>query len=69
VRKFTILIFFSTVLYQTIFVVKIIFISRDPRAIAASGYPFFGGMEKYQPMFDLYNIKNVDDFAKILFQV
>ena len=39
-----------------------------PPLIATSGYAFFGGMEKYQPMLDLYNIKNVDDFAKIVFQ-
>lgn len=48
--------------------VKIIFITRDPRAIASSGYAFFGRMDDYKPLFDLYNIKNVDDFARILFQ-
>ena len=25
-------------------------------------------MDTYQPLWDLYNIKNVDDFAKIVFE-
>jgi len=48
--------------------VPIIFISRDPRAVATSAYHFFGGLDKYKPFFDCYNIKNIDDFAKIMFQ-
>ena len=54
--------------FESIYKVKIIFISRDPRATATSGYHFFGGMEKYKPMFDSYSIKSIDDFARIVFE-
>ncbi|CBY40540.1 unnamed protein product [Oikopleura dioica] len=47
---------------------KVLYISRDIRAVAVSGFHFFGSMEKYKIMFDHYNIKNVDDYAKIVFQ-
>ena len=47
---------------------KVLHISRDIRAVAVSGYHFFGSMEKYKIMFDYYNIKNADDYAKIVFQ-
>ena len=47
-----------------------IFISRDPRAIATSAYHFFhpDKVPSYKVLWDAYKIKNIDDFAKIVFE-
>ena len=50
------------------FLVKTIFITRDPRAIAVSAWHFFASMEKYRPEMECHRIQNIDDFAQKLFE-
>ena len=47
---------------------KILFITRDPRAVATSAFHFFSKIDLYEPLIKLYDIKNVNDFAKIIFE-
>ena len=42
---------------------KIIHVTRDPRAIAASAYPFLGAIESQNHYYNTWGFKNVDDFA------
>ena len=42
---------------------KIIHVTRDPRAIAASAYPFLGAIESQNHYYKTWGFKNVDDFA------
>jgi len=43
---------------------KIIHVTRDPRAVAVSAYPFLGAMDHWKDYYKLWDFKNADDFAK-----
>jgi len=43
---------------------KIICITRDPRAVAASAYPFLTKISAFNGYFEKYGIKSVEDFAQ-----
>ena len=43
---------------------KIIHVTRDPRAVAVSAYPFLGAMDHWKEYFEMWQFKNADDFAK-----
>ena len=43
---------------------KIVFISRDQRAIIASAYPFLQQIPYYNEFFETWGFKNLDDFAR-----
>ena len=43
---------------------KIIHVTRDPRAVAVSAYPFLGAMDHWKNYYELWNFKNADDFAR-----
>merc|ERR1712241_1400507 len=47
---------------------KIIHVTRDPRAVAVSGYHFFGSLasklDYYKAYFEFWDFKNADDFAR-----
>ena len=43
---------------------KIIFIQRDPRAVAASAYPFLKQIPPMKPYFDEWKFQNIDEYAR-----
>ena len=43
---------------------KIICITRDPRAVAASAYPFLSKISAFNGYFEKFGFKCVDDFAQ-----
>lgn len=43
---------------------KIICITRDPRAVAASAYHFLKQIPHYKPYFDIFGFKSLEDFCQ-----
>lgn len=65
-RKYTILphAHIQAQYFPTTFHGKIIHVTRDPRAVAVSGYPFFGSIPHWRPYFDVWGFANVNDWAR-----
>ena len=43
---------------------KIIHVTRDIRAVAASAFPFMSAISSWKPYLEAWDFKNTDDFAK-----
>ena len=43
---------------------KIIHVTRDPRAVAVSAYPFLGAMDHWKEYYKMWDFKSADDFAR-----